>query len=133
MSGRVGLYEFLSVGVVTPTPMARSAGEGTRLTFTSHETYDDDPELGSMAMWWSESTIDTRTQNETYDDDPGIDGLVDLSNLGTERTATPNETYDDNPGLDLLGVPALVLETTVFTKVVGETHDDDGVSLQLDA
>jgi hypothetical protein len=128
----VGLYEYLSVAVLTPTDAARCAGDGTTLTHASTETYDDDPELASMSMW-SESTIDTRTQTETYDDDPGIGGLGDLTHVGTDRTATPNETYDDNPGLDALGVPAQQLETTVFTKVVGETHDDDGVSLQLDA
>ena len=131
MSGRVGLYEFLSVDVATPDAMSTAAVEGTILTHTSHETYDDDPELGSLI--WSESTIDTRTQNETYDDDTGIDGVADLASLGTDRTATPNETYDDNTGLELLAAPAHELETTVFTKVVGETHDDDGLSLQLDA
>jgi len=136
----MGLYEFLAVDVMARAEIARSTDRsecptssvsGTSTTSRPPEICDDEQELGPMALTWAESTIDTRTQNETYDDDPGIGGLRDLTNLGTDLTATPNETFDDNPGVDVLGTP-LAMETTVFTKVVGETHDDDGVSLQLD-
>lgn len=131
MSARIGLYEFLACEVAL-TAGDTSAGGGTSLTATSTETYDDDPELGPMALFWSEATIDTRRQNETYEDDPGVEPLGDKTTLGAEPSAAIAD-YEHRKRAKRVCARDHVLETTVITRVVGETHDDDGASLQFDA
>lgn len=64
MSGRLGLFEFLAVCVETPVETTEITSEGTSLTHASSETYDDDPELGSMAIW-ADTTVETRADSST--------------------------------------------------------------------
>lgn len=104
MSARIGLYEFLACDVALTTGDT-GVGGGTSLTATS---------------------------TETYDDDPGVERLGDMTSLGTETRAAIAE-YEHRRRANRVRVPDHVLETTVITRVVGETHDDDGASLQFDA
>lgn len=66
--GRIGLYEYLG----RPVPFATA--EGTAITHSDTETYDDDG-LGHLADPRSAMTIFTKQDDETDDDDAGLTSL----------------------------------------------------------
>jgi hypothetical protein len=124
---RRSLFEHLSVRV------PRTGAEGTRVSETDTETYDDDPGLGGLGVPVGSAVTDGSTRRtaidgETYDDDAGA-GLLGvplvMDGEGTRATFVDRETYDDDPGVEALGIPAAVSDATYFTKQDLETYDDD--------
>jgi len=81
--------------------------------------------LGAAGQVWAE-TVHTRDDSDTYDNDVSAVGLdIPLDSFQTVRTAMSSDTYDNDVDLLAANVPGAVYDQTSFTKVQGETTDDD--------
>lgn len=116
VKARTGLYEYLSVRV------PEFSADGTIVTATAGETYDDDPGLGGLDAALHESSMITKVDAETYDDDPGT-GALGLLNVSTRQTRQDTEGFDDDPCLSPLSAPVSLGTRATF--VDAETFDDD--------
>jgi hypothetical protein len=120
---RQNLLEFLGQPLLDFYPKS-----GTEITLTDTDEYDtpdDSPEsLVSAAHVWDQ-TMDTRQDNDTYDNDVNIGLDLPDSAVQTERTSFTSDTYDNDVDLFMMGMPVFAYDQTNFTKVEGETTDDD--------
>ena len=69
----------------------------------------------------------TRVTGETYDDDPGTEGLgvPRRWDTSTKKTSNDSDTYDEIGIFNLVTTPVELSGSSWFTKVEGETYDDD--------
>jgi hypothetical protein len=105
--GRIGLYEYL--GRCVPDILA----DGTRITESDNETYDDDGSLDAFTKLRDGATLLTKQDGETYDDDADLHPLSIPSASGTTLTSADQETYDDDPGLNGLQFPIRITSPTL--------------------
>jgi len=141
---RIGLYEYLG----RPVPLVTA--EGTAMSHSENETYDDDDGLESLAGPQGAMTIVTKQDYETYDDDAALTSLDAPYVDGTSATFVDDETYDDDPGLQSLRFPGsaasapelcvvqtsgdsgpfgvsfpIAMTSTEATRIDNETYDDN--------